>query len=227
MIAIQREVAAADVDLSEIVELICTGTQTLIGCSGATILMRDGHEFVHRATSGFVADLHGQRLGIDDTFSGWVYRQDRPAICNDTRQLPNPLALARGIRAMLAVPLRPAGAPVGILSVLSEQPDVFGTEDLEALELLSVVLSAAISNASEREARRAEAAQVIARLEAANVFSAPIVTAVEPAGEFWRAEEYHQNYFANHPRQPYCLLAVAPKVAKVRAQYAHRIEPSG
>jgi diguanylate cyclase (GGDEF)-like protein/PAS domain S-box-containing protein len=157
VIAIQREVAAADVELSEIMDLICIRTQELIGCGGATILLRDGKEFVHRATSGFVADLHERRLGIDDTFSGWVYRQDRPAICNDTRQLANPLALARGIRAMLAVPLRHADTPVGILSVLSEQPDAFTTEDLEALELLSVVLSAAISHASEREARRAEA----------------------------------------------------------------------
>jgi diguanylate cyclase (GGDEF)-like protein/PAS domain S-box-containing protein len=157
VIAIQREVAAADVDLTEIIDLICARTQELIGCGGATILMRDGNEFVHRATSGFVADLHERRLGIDDTFSGWVYRQDRPAICNDTRQLANPLALQRGIRAMLAVPLRHADVPVGILSVLSQQPDVFTTDDLEALELLSVVLSAAVSNASEREARRAEA----------------------------------------------------------------------
>jgi len=72
--------------------------------------------------------------------------------------------------------------------------------------------------------QKAEAARVIARLEADNVFNTPIVTAVEPAGEFWRAEEYHQNYFANNSQQPYCLFAVAPKVAKVRAKYADRIK---
>jgi len=75
--------------------------------------------------------------------------------------------------------------------------------------------------------QKAEAARVIARLEADNVFLAPIVTAVEPAGEFWRAEEYHQNYFANNSQQPYCLFAVAPKVAKVRAKYADRIKRPG
>jgi len=72
--------------------------------------------------------------------------------------------------------------------------------------------------------QKAEATRVIERLEADNVFNAPIVTAVEPAGEFWRAEEYHQNYFANNSQQPYCLFAVAPKVAKVRAKYADRIK---
>jgi peptide-methionine (S)-S-oxide reductase len=75
--------------------------------------------------------------------------------------------------------------------------------------------------------QRAEAAGVIARLEADRVFDAPIVTAVEPAGEFWRAEEYHQNYFANNSQKPYCLFAVAPKVAKVRAKYADRIKRPG
>lgn len=77
------------------------------------------------------------------------------------------------------------------------------------------------------EGQRAEAARVIANLEEQRLFDQPIVTTVEPAGEFWRAEGYHQNYFANHPRQPYCLLAVAPKVAKVRAKYAHRLRSTG
>ena len=181
VIAIQRDVATADVELGEIMDLICTRTQELIGCGGATILMRDGNELVHRATSGFVADLRDQRLGINDTFSGWAYRQDRPAICNDTRRLANTLALERGIRAMLAVPLRHVDAPVGILSVLSEQADVFTAEDLEALELLSVVLSAAISNASEREARRAEA-EALARFRTVFDCASIGIVRVNPSG---------------------------------------------
>ena len=59
------------------------------------------------------------------------------------------------------------------------------------------------------------------------LFGAPIVTTIEPASTFWKAEGYHQNYFANNSHQPYCLLAVAPKVAKVRAKYAERVKRSG
>jgi peptide-methionine (S)-S-oxide reductase len=77
------------------------------------------------------------------------------------------------------------------------------------------------------DGQRDAALRVIAELEAQKLFDRPIVTAVEPAGEFWRAETYHQNYFANNPRQPYCLFAVAPKVAKVRAKYADRLRRSG
>ena len=53
------------------------------------------------------------------------------------------------------------------------------------------------------------------------------MTAVEPAGIFWKAEGYHQNYFANNSHRPYCLFAVAPKVVKVRHKYADRVKRAG
>ena len=77
------------------------------------------------------------------------------------------------------------------------------------------------------DGQRREAERVIAELTAKKVFSSPLVTAIEPASTFWRAEEYHQNYFTNNSQQPYCLFAVAPKVAKVRAKYADRIKRPG
>jgi peptide-methionine (S)-S-oxide reductase len=56
------------------------------------------------------------------------------------------------------------------------------------------------------------------------VFDSPIVTAVEPAQTFWPAENYHQNYYANNPYQPYCMFAVAPKVKKIRQKFAGRVK---
>lgn len=75
--------------------------------------------------------------------------------------------------------------------------------------------------------QRAAANQIITELTKKNVFDSPIVTAVEPARTFWKAEGYHQNYFANNSHRPYCLFAVAPKVAKVRAKYADRVRRAG
>ena len=60
------------------------------------------------------------------------------------------------------------------------------------------------------------AEQVIAKLNAARVFPGPIVTEVTPASTFYAAEDYHQDYFANNPFQPYCQAVAAPKVEKVR-----------
>lgn len=62
--------------------------------------------------------------------------------------------------------------------------------------------------------QEATARQVIA--EMAHVWDAPIVTEVSPAQAYYKAEDYHQNYFAQHPLQGYCAFVVEPKVAKFR-----------
>jgi len=60
------------------------------------------------------------------------------------------------------------------------------------------------------------AEEVIAKLDAAKVFPGKIVTEVTKATTFYPAEDYHQDYFANNPFQPYCQAVAAPKVEKVR-----------
>jgi peptide-methionine (S)-S-oxide reductase len=51
-----------------------------------------------------------------------------------------------------------------------------------------------------------------------------IVTTLEPLGEFYRAEEYHQDFFAKNPGQGYCMAVAVPKVTKVRKAYASYIK---
>ncbi|APA66704.1 MULTISPECIES: peptide-methionine (S)-S-oxide reductase MsrA [unclassified Janthinobacterium] len=60
--------------------------------------------------------------------------------------------------------------------------------------------------------------------EMAGVWDAPIVTELAPAQAYYPAEDYHQNYFEQHPLQGYCAFVVAPKVAKFRAMYANRLK---
>jgi peptide-methionine (S)-S-oxide reductase len=64
----------------------------------------------------------------------------------------------------------------------------------------------------------------IAELTAEQTWPAPIVTEVRPAPRFWPAEDYHQDYLANNPRQPYCTAVVAPKVAKLRQVFKDRLK---
>lgn len=71
------------------------------------------------------------------------------------------------------------------------------------------------------------AAQVIAEVSEAGVWEEPIVTEVVPFEAFYPAEEYHQEYFARNPNQPYCRMVVAPKVAKFRKQYLERLKKVG
>jgi len=46
-----------------------------------------------------------------------------------------------------------------------------------------------------------------------------IVTEVEPVGEFYEAEQHHQNYYEKHPDQPYCRAQIPPKLEKVREMF--------
>ena len=64
------------------------------------------------------------------------------------------------------------------------------------------------------------AEQMIARVDAENWWPDPVVTEVASASTFYPAEDYHQYYYANNPRQPYCMAVAAPKVAKIRAKYS-------
>ncbi len=68
------------------------------------------------------------------------------------------------------------------------------------------------------------ARQVIAEVNEAEIWRHPIVTEVKPAGPFYRAEEYHQDYFRKNPTAGYCRVVVAPKVAKFRKQFAARLK---
>ncbi len=52
------------------------------------------------------------------------------------------------------------------------------------------------------------------------VFSRKIVTEVLPIENYWPAEDYHQDYFANNPNQGYCMAVAAPKVAKFRKTFS-------
>jgi peptide-methionine (S)-S-oxide reductase len=80
----------------------------------------------------------------------------------------------------------------------------------------------AIFYTSEEQRRQAE--EAIARLNASRAFPAPIVTSVEPAKEFFMAEDYHQEYFANNSYQPYCQFVVAPKVKKFQEKFGEKMK---
>jgi peptide-methionine (S)-S-oxide reductase len=70
--------------------------------------------------------------------------------------------------------------------------------------------------------QEATARKVIAEMAA--VWDAPIVTQLEAAQTYYKAENYHQNYFTQHPLQGYCAFVVAPKVAKFRKTFSNRMK---
>jgi peptide-methionine (S)-S-oxide reductase len=74
---------------------------------------------------------------------------------------------------------------------------------------------------SDEQARVAR--EAIAEVTAEKIWDDPIVTEIVPVAKFYPAEDYHQDYFANNARQPYCQIVIAPKVAKFRRKFLEKM----
>ena len=59
---------------------------------------------------------------------------------------------------------------------------------------------------------------------ATTIWDKPIVTEITPASEFYPAEDYHQNYYANNPNAGYCRIVILPKVEKVRKEFTEQLK---
>jgi len=66
--------------------------------------------------------------------------------------------------------------------------------------------------------------RVIQEFETKKVWDRPIVTQVEPFKKFYKAEDYHDKYFARHPQAGYCKVVIAPKIAKLRKKYQKMVK---
>ncbi len=72
--------------------------------------------------------------------------------------------------------------------------------------------------------QKAAIEKAIAETAASGMWSGKIVTQVVPFTQFYKAENYHQEYFAMHGTEPYCQLVIAPKVAKFRKQFHDQLK---
>ena len=75
---------------------------------------------------------------------------------------------------------------------------------------------------SEEQKRDAQA--VIAKFKAAKVWPHPIVTEIQPYTQFYRAEDYHMDYYRLHPDQGYCRSVIAPEIAEFRAKFKAKLK---
>ena len=74
------------------------------------------------------------------------------------------------------------------------------------------------------DAQRQVATEVIAEVNKEHLYANPVVTEVTPFANFYKAEEYHQSYFALNPTRGYCQVVIAPKVQKFRAKFRDKLK---
>jgi len=72
--------------------------------------------------------------------------------------------------------------------------------------------------------QRSQASEIIREVDQAGIWNGPIVTQLEPYEAFYKAEDYHQEYFKNNPNQSYCRVVIAPKVRKFREHYMQKLK---
>ena len=74
------------------------------------------------------------------------------------------------------------------------------------------------------EEQRQAAEETKRAIDAEGVWPLPIVTEIVPFSVFYKAEDYHQNYFKNNPDQMYCRLTINPKVSKFRIAFRAKLK---
>lgn len=77
---------------------------------------------------------------------------------------------------------------------------------------------------THNEEQASQAKEMKAKLDAAKVFDSPIVTFIQPAVEFWPAEDDHQNYYNRNPNNRYCQMVVRSKVEKLEKVFKEALK---
>jgi diguanylate cyclase (GGDEF)-like protein/PAS domain S-box-containing protein len=168
VIAMQHELGAVGLDLKAVMQRIADRTRELTGGTSAAVRLLDGDALVCGATSGSPEIARPHRLPNGDNLSGHAMRSGRSLLCVDTEtdeRVDSELSRSRGVRSIIAVPLLHAGEAVGLLLLYGDEAGAFGERHVMMMELLSVVLSAAMAHAAEFEAKR-DQVEALARFEA-------------------------------------------------------------
>lgn len=76
----------------------------------------------------------------------------------------------------------------------------------------------------KNDAQKKAAQTIIAALTKAKVYDKPIVTKLEPLAKFYKAEDYHQNYYRNNQDEPYCQMVIRPKMEKFEKVFKDRLK---
>ena len=169
IIATQRDIATAELDLDAVMDLIVTRAQALTGASGgATLKMVEGTDLVYRAASGPAAQYIGLRTPWDAGLAGECLRSGQALRCDDAERDPRvnrDLCRRTASRSLVLVPLRYDRRVVGVLSVMSPERHAFGVGDEQTLQLMAGLMGAAMSHAAEFQAKQALLTEAVERAE--------------------------------------------------------------
>ncbi|HEX3833393.1 MAG TPA: EAL domain-containing protein [Solirubrobacteraceae bacterium] len=161
IIKAQREIAAADGDLQTVMQLIAERSQAIVEADGAMVNLIEGENLHTRGASGIATAAGDAVRPISSSVARYAIESGQPLLIEDAPHDPRvnqELRAKVGDESLICVPLRNGAEVIGTLNVMSRDADQrLDHDDREILEMLSVVLSAAVARAAQLDARQEEA----------------------------------------------------------------------
>lgn len=154
IIAVQQAIVEADLRLDDVMNVVVDAAARLTRTDAAVVELADGDQMVYRAGAGRASAHVGIRLTANRSLSGLCVAQNKPLLCDDTEsdeRVDREACRRVGARSMIVAPLRHRRGALGVLKVYSSTANAFSTSDLQTLELLVGVISAALERAREHE----------------------------------------------------------------------------
>lgn len=155
IIAMQNELARSSIGFDNVILLVAERAMALTSATGAVVELVDGDVMVYRAACGSLAEFTGFRISRVGSLAGLCIEHGVAMASADTSDDPrvDRAACARvGAASMVCVPLFFAGAAVGVLKVVSDQPYAFDPANEVTVALLADVIAAAMLQAREYDA---------------------------------------------------------------------------
>ena len=170
MIQLQQAIATAKADDVTVLDLIVDQVMALTAATGAALTFVDGDVHVAKTARGDLLPWLGVRNPLANSLSGSVLAKREPEVIQDTYLDPRvdrSISDKLGTRSTALLPIISGDRGVGILVVSAKTPNAFGSDDLAALQIMSGILSAGVTNASAFEANERLLAALRASRDAA------------------------------------------------------------
>ena len=158
IIGIQSRIAT-EVSVAGVLQLVVESAQEITNASGAVVELAEGDQMVYRATCGSAGPHLGLRIPTRGSLSGLCVETGAALRCDDSEvddRVDRAACRRVGLRSMLVVPLQRTGETVGVLKVLSSQPNALSDGDTQVLQLLAGFIASALHNAEMYEQARRE-----------------------------------------------------------------------
>jgi diguanylate cyclase (GGDEF)-like protein/PAS domain S-box-containing protein len=157
IIETQNDIAAVELDLQTIMQMVAQRMQRLTGADGASVQAIEGEYIICRAVSGIMAPYPGTRFSIGSSLTGEVTRSAKHAYCEDAEidpRVDREATRRLGIRSFIVVPIFHGAQVIGVLNVSSSSIAAFKKRDISALRLMAGLVAAAIAHAAEFESKK-------------------------------------------------------------------------